>query len=207
MRDTLRQLYEARIPLLDMLAVNLEREIKQALVDALHIDRVSFRVKHPDRFLEKAQDPENKPPYGNPLVEIEDQVAGRVIVFFLSDLKVVQEKLKGTFTTVEQTHHRPKKDEEFGYESHHHICLIPPHVKPKSWDNCKDLPETFELQLRTLFMHAWAEPQHDIEYKNAGDLPPESRRELYWIAASAWGADQAYERVWLRQVSREKKGE
>lgn len=44
-------------------------------------------------------------------------------------------------------------------------------------------------------MHAYAEPQHDLSYKAAADLPSEIRRELAWVAASAWGADQAYERV------------
>jgi len=51
------------------------------------------------------------------------------------------------------------------------------------------------LQIRTIFMHAYSEPQHDFAYKAAGDLPPNVRRELAWIAASAWGADQAYARV------------
>jgi hypothetical protein len=33
-------------------------------------------------------------------------------------------------------------------------------------------------------------------YKGPADLPKEIRRELAWIAASAWGADHAYKRVW-----------
>jgi ppGpp synthetase/RelA/SpoT-type nucleotidyltranferase len=60
------------------------------------------------------------------------------------------------------------------------------------------MPSTFELQIRTLFMHAWAEPQHDMGYKAAQELTREIRRELAWIAASAWGADQAYDRVFQR---------
>jgi hypothetical protein len=36
---------------------------------------------------------------------------------------------------------------------------------------------TFELQIRTLFMHAYVEPQHDIGSKAARDLPREIRKE------------------------------
>ena len=206
MHDKLRQDYEARNGLLEKLAAKLQKETLEALADVEHIDRVHFRVKNPDKFIQKARDPRNKPPYSDPLVEIEDQVAGRVIVFFLSDLREVQQRLEGTFTTVEYTHRRPEKDKEFGYESLHLICVIPPQVKPLEWGIHKDLPNSFELQIRTLFMHAWAEPQHDLEYKNASDLSPQSRRELYWIAASAWGADQAYERFWSCQLSKREEG-
>lgn len=200
MRDELIQKYEATQPLLEELAAALKRETEAALSGVPHIDRIYFRVKAADRFVAKALDPDTEPPYSDPLVEIEDQVAGRILVFFLPDVEVVKEGLQGTFTTVESRHRRPEKDEEFGYESHHLICLIPPQTKPNGWATRQDVPTTFELQLSTLFMHAWAEPQHDLAYKGAMDLPREIRRELSWIAASAWGADQAFERVWSWQL-------
>jgi putative GTP pyrophosphokinase len=160
-----------------------------------YIDRVSFRTKGGKSFDEKAHDPETTPPHENPLVEIEDQVAGRVIVFFLRDIEVVLEQLKRTFNTVERKHMRPKNDDGFGYESAHLICNIPPQAKPEGWAERDDVPHTFELQVRTIFMHAYAEPQHNIGYKPTAELPRQIKRELAWIAASAWGADQAFERV------------
>lgn len=195
MDDEWESRYEGRIHLLNELSERLEIETRSAIADLPHIDRVSFRVKPPDSFIEKAIDPRNDPPYEDPFVEIEDQVAGRIIVFFIEDLEKVQERLKGTFNTVEYEHRRPPADAEFGYESHHLICVIPPQSKPDDWDDRDDLPPTFELQIRTIFMHAYAEPQHDIAYKAVSDLPGDIRRELAWIAASAWGADRAYHRV------------
>ncbi len=202
MRDGLLEKYEARLPLLKQLAANLHRETEAALSGLSHVDRVYFRAKAAESFVAKAQDPDVKPPHEEPLVEIEDQVAGRILVFFLRDLEAVKQHLQGAFTTVESRHHRPRKDEEFGYESHHLICIIPPQVKPNGWGKREDVPTTFELQIRTLFMHAWAEPQHDLEYKGSGDLPRGIRRELSWVAASAWGADQALERVWAWQLDK-----
>lgn len=186
---------EARLQLLRELRTSLENEVDEALASLAHIDRIYFRVKSCDSFVQKALDLNTQPPYSNPLVEIEDQVAGRVLVFFLEDIDPVKKHLLGTFTTVEQKHKRPPKDEEFGYESYHLICNIPPHLKPADWNTREDLPPTFELQVRTLFMHAYAEPQHNIAYKATRDLPTDIRREIAWIAASAWGADHAYERI------------
>lgn len=204
MRDELLERYQARTALLNRLAENLRQETVEVLQEMPHVDRISYRVKGAMSFIDKARDPVNSPAYEDPLVEIEDQVAGRVLVFFLSDIAPVLAKLGGAFTQVESSRRRPKKDEEFGYESHHLICMIPPQVKPSGWSTLEDEPRTFELQVRTLFMHAWAEPQHGLEYKAAKDLPREMRRELFWIAASSWGADQAFERIveWQRKRAR-----
>jgi ppGpp synthetase/RelA/SpoT-type nucleotidyltranferase len=195
MHKELREEYLERLPLLEALRESLERETKDALSGYPHVDRIGFRVKGVGSFVLKAEDPKNAPTYSEPLVEIEDQVAGRVIVFFSSDLSDVRGRLEATFTTVERAERHPPRDAEFGYESDHLICVIPPHLKPDGWTDREDVPSTFEIQIRTLFMHAYAEPQHDLAYKAADDLPREVRRELAWIAASAWGADRAYERV------------
>jgi ppGpp synthetase/RelA/SpoT-type nucleotidyltranferase len=187
--------YQARIGLLEGLAQSLERETRRALGGVEHIDRITFRVKPAAGFGRKAADPRTTPPYTDPLVEIEDQVGGRVLVYFLDDLEAVAGRLTRVFNTVERIHHRPARDAEFGYESDHHICIIPPHLKPRGWDRRDDLPTTFELQVRTLLMHAYAEPHSQLAYAGPSELDPEIRRELAWIAASAWGADQAYSRV------------
>ena len=195
MPEGITSLYEARQPLLEQVKHALEIETREALSGVDHIDRVSFRVKSARSFAAKACDPRNRTVYADPFVEIEDQVAGRVLVFFWSDIESVLSRLKETFNEVERTYTRPERDAEFGYESFHLICTIPPQSRPDAWNKREDLPATFELQVRTIFMHAYAEPQHDIGYKGAAELPRDVRRELAWIAASAWGADQAYERV------------
>ena len=97
---------------------------------------------------------------------------------------------------VEQDHKRPTQYNEFDYESVHGVYVLPPQYLPAGWEAQEDMPETFELQVRTLFQHAYAEPQHDLGYKPGGaDLTEETRRELAWIAASSWGADHALDRV------------
>jgi len=195
MPDDLADLYNARRSLLELSLKAIQDETNAALANVRHIDRISFRVKNTASFVKKACDRKTTPPYQDPLTEIEDQIAGRIIVFFLTDILIVLNRLQGTFTAIERKYMRPLKDHEFNYESHHLICILPPHLKPNGWSERTDLPSTFEIQVRTIFMHAYAEPQHDIGYKAASELPSEIRRELAWVAASAWGADQALKRV------------
>lgn len=200
MLDQLRIDFESRRTELLGIADKLESELREVLRGFPHIDRIGFRVKETESFVKKVANHQQSIPYEFPLVEVEDQIAGRVLVFFRPDVVSIQRRLKEKFTAVESVRREPPKDAEFGYESHHLVCTLPPHVLPSGWLSRNDVPRTFELQVRTLFMHAWAEPQHDLAYKAASDLPREIRRELAWVAASAWGADKAFERVWTWQA-------
>ena len=184
--------YRKRIPFYQELSNNIEKTFNDFLEGKAKIDRIKFRVKDPTSFVRKAIDP---PAYSNPISEIEDQIGGRVIVVYKSDVKIISDLITRNFNAIESSNKRPSKDAEFGYESTHLILSIPPHLKPSGWSKLGDVPITFEAQIRTLFMHAWAEPSHGLEYKSASELPRDLLRELSWIAASAWGADQALDRI------------
>ena len=201
----IQEAFRNRKQLLANLAENLQRDTIETLMGIKHIDRVVFRAKDETSFLRKAADPKKK--YQYPLIQIEDQVAGRIIVFFLEDIEIVIKALSKLFNDIESVRKEPSNEREFGYESHHLICMIPPQCEPHGWNSQADMPRTFELQIRTLFMHAWAEPQHDAGYKPDLELPREIRREWAWAAAAAWGADQALQRVlnWYRTVSNTRK--
>lgn len=194
-RDALDGLYRERFGLLEGLASNLAAAVRDHLASTSRVDDIRFRAKSPESFIDKVCVRRVDPPYDAPLLEVEDQVAGRVNVFFLSDVERVRERLGDLFGAVEVSERRPAKVTEFDYEGLHSIYNIPPQVKPDGWEERDDLPATFELQVRTLFQHAWAEPQHDIAYKPNTELEFDERREVAWVAASAWGADQAFDRL------------
>lgn len=191
----LAEAYAARVGLLQHVAGRLEADLLEHFHEVAHIDRISVRVKGVNSFVEKATIRKIDPPYSHPLAEIEDQVAGRVLVLFTSDLDPTIRRVAELVNPVEEDHKRPTRYNEFDYESVHGIYAIPPQYLPTNWGEQEDMPKTFELQVRTLFQHAYAEPQHDLGYKADVPLGNEERRELAWIAASAWGADQALDRV------------
>lgn len=187
--------YAARRPLLEAAARQLEDELTEHLDELPHIDRISCRAKTVESFVEKATVREHDPPYQHPLAEIEDQLAGRVIVFFNGDVDPIRVSVEKMLNPVESEQRRPSAYNEFDYESFHGVYLIPPHHKTDEWAEHDDMPNTVELQIRTLYQHAYAESQHDLGYKAKGDVPTEVKRELAWIAASSWGADHSLERV------------
>jgi putative GTP pyrophosphokinase len=179
--------YSGRMATLGDLAGTLEQRVREALEDVPHIDRIAFRAKDLASFIKKAEEPR----YASPLTDIEDQVAGRVITFFLDDMEPVKQRLVDLFGPVEHVVKEPAGAAEFGYESEHFVFVISEHHKPEGWSDHEAMPKTFEMQVRTIFMHAWAEPQHDLGYKpSEGNLDRETQRELAWVAASAWGADR-----------------
>jgi ppGpp synthetase/RelA/SpoT-type nucleotidyltranferase len=56
----------------------------------------------------------------------------------------------------------------------------------------EDSPKVCEIQIKTLFMHAWSQQEHLLRYKSKlgkENLPAEIQRKLAWIAASSWGSD------------------
>jgi putative GTP pyrophosphokinase len=191
----LAETYSARLALLGHAGDWLEADLAEHFHDRRHIDRISVRVKSVESFVEKATVRKIDPPYVAPLAEIEDQIGGRILVFFTSDLEPTLEHLEKLLNPVEQDHKRPTHHNEFDYESVHGIYSLPPQYLAADWDAQEDMPRTFELQVRTLFQHAYAEPQHELGYKPGAPLEDSVRRELAWIAASSWGGDQALERI------------
>ena len=204
--DEIRCTYEARRQLLKQLAAALQRETERVLSGIAHIDRIDFCVKPTESFVRKVLYRRSEHRYKNPFVEIDDQVRCRIVVFSLQDLRVVSERLTDAFSIKESSFRSPRKDEEFGYESHHLICAIPLSPRPESWNEYPDMPEAFEFQLRTLFMHAWAEQQHELVYKGNGGLPHEMRKVIAWAAASVWAVDREIARIWDWQRHREGSG-
>ncbi len=194
----LRAAFTRRLPLLEGACNQLDRLTRVGLdgYEHKHIDRIAFRVKAIDSFVDKVVNRMAKPPYTNALAQVEDQIGGRVLVLFKHDIDRVVELLLDTFNKVELEHRMPEKDAEFGYESAHLVCHVPPAVRPDGWASEASMPNTFELQVRTLFMHAYAEPNHNLGYKAPAELSRDQMRRLGWVAASAWGADDALEVTW-----------
>jgi putative GTP pyrophosphokinase len=197
--EALESSYQRRRNLLELAAEKLKHRVWDALDGVSHIDRVSFRTKGTASFVRKCigedgqlrLDASGSPKYSDPLEEVEDQIAGRILVFFRDDLDLVEGKIREWFrASVEYRRKAPSVAAAFGYESDHFIFVIDEHMKPAGWDDAGPMPSTFELQVRTLFMHAFAEPQHDLGYKGGEPLDSETEREFAWIAASAWGADR-----------------
>lgn len=189
--------YRNKFDALVSVAHELEEFLTTRLSDQSHIDRVSCRAKSPESFASKAaqalQDGVT-PKYSVPLVQIQDQIGARVLVLYLADVEEVKAAVERYFTPIELQERIPDSPSAFGYVGYHGIFALPDDVVPEC-KRCGDIPRFFELQIKTLFQHAWAEANHDLGYKPNVDLTLEQQRLCAYASAQAWGADRVFEEL------------
>lgn len=192
--DPIKKEYQRRHEaFLNKIARMLEEHIKTLLVGVPNIDRVIARAKDPERFAEKARrtDSEGHPKYVKPLTEIQDQLGARVIVFYRDDVTEVSAVINRYFQPIEQRELVPESEWAFGYFGKHFVLPLPGDVVPADLAP-NDVPRFFELQIKTLFQHAWSEANHDLGYKSRTKLSTDQERRLAYTSAQAWGADRVF---------------
>lgn len=191
--SALQRDYSARHGLLVEVAASMEKYLVDVLRGLEHIDRIAARAKSVDRFCAKAtkQDKEGGPKYADPLTQIQDQIGARVIVFYTTDVAGVADCLQKYLRPVERREVVPESEWEFGYFGQHFVMALPDDVVPASAPR-ESVPRFFELQVKTLFQHAWSEANHDLCYKPGSSLSQDQTRRFAFTAAQAWGADRAF---------------
>jgi len=164
---------------LQPLAAALEQHIRDHLGSEPRIDRVGARPKSVDRFLQKARAVvDGQPKYADPLRQIQDQIGARIITFYRSDVDRIATIVEKYYRPIESQDLVPESGWEFGYFGRHYVLLIPSDVVDPSMDKAF-LPEFFELQIKTLFQHAWSEANHDLGYKpGAVPLDSDAKRSI-----------------------------
>lgn len=178
---------ERRLKVLIPIAERLEQFLRDCLSDQPRIDRISVRAKDVDRFIEKAAKKiDGRSKYSDPLNQIQDQIGARVVTFYVEDVPRISNMVEKYFRPIEFKDIVPDSESEFGYFGKHYIMLIPMDV---IHEDTEDSPPFFELQIKTLFQHAWSEANHDLGYKQEGNLTPEQKRKMAFTSAQAWGAD------------------
>lgn len=182
--------YRARYDeILVPLAVKLESFLKDIVAGTERIDRVCARAKSVDRFMAKANkkldNGVNK--YTEPLSQIQDQVGARIVCFYLQDVKKIQGEINKYLRPIESKNLVPESESEFGYFGKHYILFLPDDILAGD-----EQIQFFELQIKTLFQHAWGEAEHDLTYKPSANISSEVKRKVAFTAAQAWGADMIF---------------
>jgi putative GTP pyrophosphokinase len=175
--------------------------VKQCLTAAgVEIHSVDGRAKSVKSLARKAATPlesePERPKYGRPLEEITDLAAIRVITFFPRVVQEVEEIVAREFEVVERSDKAAKlrEQERFGYQSVHYLVRLA--------SKRRELPEysrfadlILEIQVRTILQHAWAEIEHDIQYKSVATIPQSIRRRFMSLAGMLEIADREFQSV------------
>lgn len=189
LEEAYRELYtDTLVPL----AESLEKHLIETLGSLQRIDRVTVRAKAVDRFMAKsARVEDGAPKYSDPLHQIQDQIGARIVLFYRQDVERAREEVEQYFRPIELQAIVPDTVNEFGYFGQHFILFIPNDVRP----SYPSAPKLFELQLKTLFQHAWSEANHDLAYKPQSELSWIQKRRVAYSAAQAWGADETFDKL------------
>ena len=179
--------------------------IEDVLSDAgLTYDHVTARVKEWRSLRSKSRKrrPDGTLMYPHPWQDIHDLIGVRVTTYHSTEIPRIIEALTEVFEvrrSVDKTA-QTRVSGSFGYGSHHLILRVPPaRVAPVLQAYAG---QEFEVQIRTVLQHAWAEFEHDIRYKrrgNTGKLAPEVDRAFTLAAGLIELADQQFDLIAAQQ--------
>lgn len=183
--------YEDNRPLYESLARKVEDIVKENLEQrSIQYHSVTSRGKSLESFTNKARSEK----YSDPVNEIKDMAGIRVIVYLESDVKKVADIIEKLFDVDKDNSLDQAQllgSDRFGYRSVHYMakfdkrrCELPEY---KIYEN-----SPFEIQIRSLLQHAWAEIEHDRNYKFSGKLPTELERRFYLVAGILESADHEF---------------
>lgn len=192
--DVIEEEYRRRYAVaLQPIAAALQEHVADCFREQPRIDRVTARAKRVKSFVEKAiKEDSGERKYIDPLNQIQDQIGCRVVALFLSDVDRLDSMVTRYFRAIEHRNHIPESEWEFGYFGRHYVLLLPEDAIDARLDR-NLVPRVFELQIKTLFQHAWSEAEHDLGYKTGNEpLTSEQKRLLAFASAQAWGADRIF---------------
>jgi len=161
--------------------------------EGIAVVAVPVRAKSVESFKQKIRSKR----YKDPRSDVTDLCGARVITYLESDVDRVVAVVRATFkvdedNSVDKT--KPKSPSEVGYRSYHLVCTIGDErgalPEYRAFRDCK-----FEVQVRTVLQHAWAEIEHDRGYKFGGALPEGLRRRLALAAANLESVDLEFARI------------
>ena len=176
--------YRQAKPACDDAAVKVKATLEKVFKKSgLIVAAIESRVKTEESLAGKLELKGSK--YAS-LADITDIVGVRVITFYIDDVDKVASAVERLFKVDWENSVDKRKIHEidsFGYMSLHYICSM------------DGFPYRFEIQMRTVLQHAWANMNHDTGYKSGVEIPLEYRRSLSLLSGLLELADEQFSEI------------
>jgi putative GTP pyrophosphokinase len=121
----------------------------------------------------------------------------RVITFLETQVKAISDLIRGTFDVDEKNsldRASDLGDDRIGYRSTHFVCTLGQSRRGLlEYGALSELK--FEIQVRTVLQHAWAELAHDRSFKLGSGLPTKIQRKLNLYSAMLELVDGAFDEI------------
>lgn len=176
------------------LAKKVEFIVREILESkSINYHSITSRAKPISSYKEKA----SQEKYKNPRSEIKDMAGIRVITYTDSNAKRVSEIVEGIFE-IDLKHSIDKAKElgvdRVGYRSIHYVGTLG-RGRLKLPENTIFKDMCFEIQIRSILQHAWAEFEHDRNYQFKGVLPTDMIRRLSILAGCLELIDREFDSI------------
>jgi len=170
------------------------KSLLEALLKNEKVHAIDQRVKDKESLLKKVERKENK--YSS-IDEITDIVGIRIICFYSDDVDKIARIISDEFIVDEDNSVDKREElepEQFGYASLHYVVQYnDKRSGMPEYENFKGI--RFEIQIRTILQHAWAEIQHGSGYKSEVEVPKKIRREFALLAGLLELADKEFSEI------------
>ncbi len=179
--EAILQEYRDVLPQCKTVAKEVYNTLKSTFDQAgLLVAAIEYRVKAEESLAGKL---ELKGGKYKSLADITDIIGLRVITFYTDDVDKVASAVERLFTVDWDNSVDKRKIHEidsFGYLSLHYIC------------SKEGFPYRFEIQMRTVLQHAWANMNHDTGYKSGVEIPKMYLRNLSRLAGMLELVDEQF---------------
>ncbi|MDR0872314.1 MAG: hypothetical protein LBN27_02455 [Prevotellaceae bacterium] len=175
-------------PKLNLLGKQVVSFLKKGLFFMELHPEISYRTKEIQSIIKKIQKKQKEKPYE--YSDLRDKLGVRIICPFLSDIDRIDTFLKENFIIRKEEKKKEKIDfNKLDYQSNHYDVS----VKNELIDFDKEF--IFEIQVRTMNQHAWANSAHILYYKQDIELPDEMKHRIYRLLSLYELADEEFQKV------------
>lgn len=181
--------YALELPRLKELSEKAELLVREILKSSgVEIHQISSRVKSTSSLRRKIR----RKNYDNPRAQVTDRVGVRVITFYAPDVYRVEDQLRREF----RVNKKKSSDKlillgprEFGLRTVQLVVQLDA-KRSQNAEYALLRGAWFEIQVRSILEHAWAEIEHRVVYKSGVEYPAHVRRQF----AAAAGALEMLDR-------------
>lgn len=192
--------FEINVPHYKAVDTEVRYIVEEIFRDSIiKIHSITSRVKKIESFIDKAKRKGIKEPFK----EIKDIVGIRIICLFLTDIPKIRDKIRENFDVLEEDNKMENSElSSFGYFSVHFVAVLKKEYSGPRYNKIKDIP--FEIQVRTIAMHAWASISHYLSYKTEQDIPEDLKKDFYALSGLFYVADSHFQIFYnARELKRE----
>ena len=187
--------FDGQLPLLNALSPKLHTLITELLATkSLRVHSVSTRIKSRESLEGKLSRFSGK---YEQLNQITDLCGVRIVTYLEDEVDAVAALVEVEFDRDSANSIDKRQTAEFdrfGYSSVHYVVSLKA-TRAQLPEYARFANLKFEIQIRSILQHAWAEIEHDLQYKGQDAVPRELRRSFARLAGLLELADAEFMRI------------